>query len=262
MKLLKLLFIVLCMIGSLSVIIILTNKKRQTINLDIELTPQMEQNIPRALRILSDDENIATTLHYVPPPETFIIPKASWEEIIFEFTDKLGAMAQWPSLRKTGLPNESLEVRVWIFIGRSQGVLRLCRYDGKWAGFYTRAAYINAKFIRNGDKWKMEYEQDFIHPFVSVLALTPQTNWENLWDKVEELGILTLPDSSALPSQGGAVDGVSYVVEINDGAQYRIYRYGNPKHQKYPEAEKMLQIIETLRNEFNQSLPANEPPWQ
>jgi hypothetical protein len=45
-------------------------------------------------------------------------------------------------------------------------------------------------------------------------------------------------------------DGVSYVVEINQNHRYRTYHYGNPKEQKWPEAKKIIEIVQTLSDEL------------
>jgi hypothetical protein len=225
---------------------------------------QAEQNIPRTLRIISDEENIATTLHYIAPPEIIIPPKALWESIYFEPINKVSEWAKWPPLREVGVPAGSLEVRIWIGFGEGWlQVLRLCCNGGEWVGFYTIEGTSHDEFLRHKDELKID---DDILLLVldqspQIWALTPQTNWASLWEKVEVLGILTLPDDSTLPMKPRGVDGVSYVVEVNDGGQYRTYRYKNPQLQKLPETQKMEQIIKTFRAEFIQSIPKDVMSW-
>jgi len=228
----------------------------------LELSNQEQLTIPHALRFLSDEENVTTTLYYTDPPKTINISKSFLDEIAFKSMDEFSEAAKWPPLRKVGVPVGSLEIRVWLFRGRGQRIIRLLHHEGKWTGLFSNHANKFQKPVRDGDEWKLEFIEDYLsHPFVPVLALTPQTNWESLWKKLETMGILTLPDSSTLPNDLIIPDGVAYVIEMNDGVQYRVYKFNNPKRQEWPEAVKMIQIIQTLREEFNQSLPKNEPNW-
>ena len=229
---------------------------------DVEFSWQMTQDIPRVIRTLSKEENAATTMNYTVPPTTIIIPEGNKK---MRDVDPLNAHFQdthWPPLREVGVPAGSLEVRVWIFISEGTWhVFRLCRNHKKWSGYYTSTVYSNAKLTPDGDEWKLEYYES-IHPRNKlILDLTPQTSWESFWGKVEKLGILTLPDSSTLPNENVFFYGVSYVVEINDGEQYRIYGYRNPEKQEWPEAENFNQIINTFRREFYQSLPREWRSW-
>ena len=138
-------------------------------------------------------------------------------------------MANWKPLRETGMADGDLEVRVWIIGGFPHG-LRLFCHQGEWAGFYTGI-------------------------FLSTYELKPKTSWEELWKKVEALGILDLPDSSSIPNYLPLMGGMGYIVEINNGEHYRTYKHSNLKHQEYPEAKQMMEIIKTFRDEFQDSFP-------
>ena len=228
----------------------------------ITMTNQMEQHMPYAIRFLTDEENITTTNNYLAPPKTIIIPKTNHYLHYLGGMDELSTAAKWPLLREVGVPAGSLEVRVWMEAAEGgRRVLRLCRHEGKWTGFYTSNVFQYMQFVREGDDWGLEYYDDYVSPFVPILVLTPQNGWKNLWKRVEELGILTLPDASSLPKGRVIPGGINYFFEINDGTQYRTYQYGDPKHQKWPEAEKVIQIIQTLSDEFEQSLLKHEISW-
>jgi len=226
------------------------------------MTVEEARNMPRTLRFLSEEENIATTLNYVAPPETIIIPKASWEPIYFKGINKFSEAAKWPSLREVGVPAGSLEIRIWIEqMYNGDQVLRLCYHEDKWTGFFSNIGYQHIKHNPNFEKIKDIYDEGLLTSFLPVLALTPQTNWENLWKKVESLGILTLPDSSTLPNERIVPGSRGYIVEINDGVQYRTYHYSDPERQEWPEAGQFIQILKTLHYEFIPSLPKNEISW-
>jgi hypothetical protein len=160
------------------------------------------------------------------------IPKAAWEPIFFESINQLVTKAGWKSLREVPLPSESLEVRIWIGFGLSPLQGYSLRKDGsRWAGHYV----IDSPQETNS---------------VTVRDITPKNGWDKLWNRLVELDLLTLPDSSTLRGEEMILDGVGYVVEINRDGRYRTYMYGNPKHQKWPEAKKIISIIETLHDEF------------
>jgi hypothetical protein len=78
----------------------------------------------------------------------------------------------------------------------------------------------------------------------------PKSGWEKLWKEITYLGVLTLPDSSTLPDEEIVLDGVSYVVEINQNNQYRTYQYGNPEAQKRPQAKQIIEIVQILSDEL------------
>ena len=151
------------------------------------------------------------------------IPNASWVSSYFGEIDAVNT--GWMPLREAGIPAGDIEVRVWIRGQAPMEGLRFCRNDGEWTGFYTHEddgelLIMRRRYERNEmnvfEKASYEERRQALKP---VYELTPKTmDWTNLWDKVEALGILTLPDSSVLPpSEIKFLKGVSYVVEINDG---------------------------------------------
>ena len=276
MKFFKLSFIVLCLLGTLLFLFYFSNNKQRITHVKHSQEPVVEliyqtdvTPFPELYAIsdeeTSDGENIAPTVNDVAPRITMNIPNENWVWIWFDDSEHhpgLNAMSKalkWPLLREMNVPVGSLEVRVWI-TGWNNHVLRLLRNGGEWTGFFASNKYLN--FIRDDDgKWVEKDDDDTFNPATSIFPLTPQTNWETLWKKLESLGILTLPDDSTLPKKIAVLDGISYVVEINDGKQYRTYRYGSPQSHEYPEAENIIQIIQTLREEFIQSLPKDNMLW-
>jgi len=99
-----------------------------------------------------------------------------------------------------------------------------------------------------------EKEFNDMRPLYEVF---PRTDWASLWEKLETLGILTLPDASTLPNVKRFLDGITYIVEINDGGSYRTYMYNDLEHQDFSEAKQMIEIIKTLQDEFQNSMPRN-----
>ena len=159
-------------------------------------------------------------------PQEIEIPQDPWEPIFFHVINWYSEKAGWTPLRQMDIPNGAIEVRVWSWFGfwGSEGLL--LRRDGdQWLGLYTRNGF-------------------------EVREVHPETSWNALWKRVEALGILTLPDSSTLPGEADSLDGIGYVVEINDGKLYRTYHYDNPQGQEWPEAEKIIEIVKTLYGEL------------
>ncbi len=161
------------------------------------------------------------------------IPKAVWEPIFFEEINRLTSMMKQKPLRSRPLPPGDMEVRIWIGFGMApMEAFFLHRADGKWTG----------KFIEEIRGRKS---------FVKVREVNPKSDWDGLWKHLTKLGLLTLPDSSVLPKEVPVMDGTSYVVEINHDGRYRTYEYSNPRHQKWPEAGKILKIDRLLCEELS-----------
>lgn len=163
-----------------------------------------------------------------------IIPNANWEPIFFEEINERAKVAKLTNLRSTVLPNDDLELRVWIGFGLSplEGFV-IERTSGRWAAVHLRP--IHRQLPR--------------YSYQNTLT-APKSGWEQLWHRLVNEGVLTLPDSSELKDEVRVRDGESYVVEINMSKFYRTYRYGNPHLQKWPEAKGMVRIAEILYEEF------------
>jgi hypothetical protein len=159
------------------------------------------------------------------------IPNAIWEPIFFKSINELAAKADWKSLREAPLPSGSLEVRVWVGFGLSP-----------LQGYSLR---------RDGSRWTGHYVVDDFQQTNSVTVhdIMPKSDWSKVWIRLVQLDLLTLPDSSTLRGEKSMLDGVSYVVEINQGGSYRTYQYGNPQEQEWPEAKKILNIVQILHDE-------------
>jgi hypothetical protein len=162
------------------------------------------------------------------------IPTADWVPIFFRSINRRAELAQLSDLKSASLPENDLEIRVWSGFGVSalRGFV-LKRQGGHWL-----AAHIPS--IKPSDPNS--------HHAVPVV---PRSGWEQLWERITEDGILTLPDSSQLPGGDDSIlDGVSYVVEINMNHTYRTYMYSNPRHHDSLEAKRMVNIIDTLYKEL------------
>ena len=177
----------------------------------------------------------------VAPHDDFrvIIPKETWEPIFFKEIDERAAIAKLPSLRHAALPKDDLETRLWIGFGLS--ALRgfdLKRSAGHWQGTYIQG-------IASGLP-RSEYE---------ITLRPPQAGWEGLWRRLSDKGLLSLPDAASIGCEGGALDGLSYVVENSFDNTYRTYMYDNPQFAKCKEAKQIIEIANLFDDEFGPQLP-------
>jgi len=138
-------------------------------------------------------------------------------------------------LREDVLPENNLEVRVWVgfgLYGNDGFILR--RSSENWSAVFLK------KMICHDFKTHGKYD---LPP--------PKSGWDALWQKLVEADILILPDSSKLKYPDGVIDGKSYVVETNSDFLYRTYHYGNPDFVKLKEARQMVKIGQIVADEFD-----------
>jgi hypothetical protein len=166
----------------------------------------------------------------------------------------------WIPLREKNIVAESIEIRIW---SRPTGM----------SEFYSGSAVTLIQ--REGVNWSGF--RDDGHSSGQV-APNPVIGWQGLWEKIERLGVLSLPDSSMLPPSANSFLGTPefYEVEINNGGQYRAYHYTSPASQDWPEAKVLLEIVQVLQDslwsynndvsdwncKFLEGLPAFTKPLQ
>lgn len=136
-------------------------------------------------------------------------------------------------LRETILPENDLEIRIWVGFGLyGKDGLIIKRSSGNWAAVNLRWMLCH---LDSRGTYNLE---------------TPKSGWEAMWQKLVDAEILTLPDSSKLKYESGVLDGKSYVVETNSDYFYRTYHYGNPNYSELKEAKQMIKIGEIIADEF------------
>ena len=162
------------------------------------------------------------------------IPKDGWEPIFFKSINKRANISNLKTLRADTLPENDLEVRIWHGFGLTalEGFV-LKRAAGQWSA-------IKLEGIHPGLP-QSEYQK--------ILA-APKSGWELSWQRLEEAGISTLPDASAIGCSAMMNDGMSYVVEFKRRGIYRTYLYDNPSYAKCDEAKQMIKIGNIVSEEF------------
>jgi hypothetical protein len=166
-------------------------------------------------------------------------PQKAWKPIFFREIDKRARLAKLRDLSRTTLQKDDLELRLWIGFGLIplEGVIMKKR-NGQWSALHLRS--ISPHLSR----------RDYQKPLAA-----PKSGWEPLWQHLVRDGILTLPDSSELKDEVLARDGESFVIEVNQGGAYQTYMYSNPHLQKWSEAKKIIEIVQTILNEFDINRP-------
>jgi len=153
-----------------------------------------------------------------------------WGKIYFrEILERLEG-TKITNLRDLELPSNSKEIRIW-------------------AGFDTfplRGLILK----QNNEEWMAL----FLPPLDSSNALEnsrtlmpPKNGWGSLWEKLNRLEIMTLPD----PMDIGEIDGRGVVIEIKNGNSYRTYKYSGVNKETGDKYKKVLEICNTLSSEFD-----------
>jgi len=162
------------------------------------------------------------------------IHKKPWEPVFFKEINERARLAKLSDLRRANLPKDDIELRVWIGFGliALEGFI-IKRRHGQWSALLLRS--IGPHLARR------DYQQ---------ILPVPKSGWEPFWQHLVEKGVTTLPDSSELEGKVTALDGESFVVEVNWGGSYRTYLYSNPHLQKWPEARTITEIVQSILDEF------------
>lgn len=156
------------------------------------------------------------------------------DTLFFKEINRVTDLAGIESLRTVYVPSGDLEVRVWRGFGLSplEGVV-LRRTGNSWSGLHLTA------------------DQYFEAQKVQVETLQrPRSGWIAFSTKVVEDGLLALPKTLEENCDNSGIDGIGYVVEINQNRTYRNYYYydGNIGCR---DSEEMSNLGEVIGLEFD-----------
>jgi hypothetical protein len=162
------------------------------------------------------------------------VPKDTWEPIFFKAIDERARLSNLKTLRSTALPDGDLEVRVWHGFGLTalEGFV-LRRAAGDWSAIHLDGVTRNVASAESQKNLQ-----------------APKSGWEACWQRLQDAGLLTLPDAAAIGCSAMVNDGMSYVVEYNREGIYRTYMYDNPDYAKCDEAKRMIAIGNLISEEF------------
>jgi hypothetical protein len=171
------------------------------------------------------------------------LPNHRWEPIFFNGVNRVSQdgtsevkgginqatnLAGLKELRKTSLKDDDIEVRVWRGFGLSP----------------LEAVILS----RTGNQWSVQHlKTDNYYDFERVelkQLKPPKSGWEFFWKQIIDNGILTLRDPSETNCEDSGLDGMSYVVEINQNKIYRTYQMrSGGKCNGIQQMEKIGEII-------------------
>jgi len=206
----------------------------------------------RALRTL-----LIATLLFVAVQALASEPVAD-EPFLLQFTHGASEAAGIGKLKEISLPDGEREIRIWVGFGvmRTDHMLRLQvgpsgNVNGEVLAHYRNdlsdmepqdAAEFRQSVLQGCTNPKEGQESN-----TCTVNYRRAPNWQSIYKRIISLGVLTLPDESALAApELEIIDGVAMVVEVRDGSQYRAYMYSNSWARKEPEAiaaTKILQIV-------------------
>lgn len=173
-------------------------------------------------------------------PDEMAERREEWEYLAFIPTvnERLKGTGMKP-LRFERLPPGSRQVRVWAGFALSpvSGII-LHQRDGEWLALYL------PPLEEPSNRPELTY-QDLVRKLPP-----PQSGWASFWERVEALGIYTLPDATEVGAHNVYLDASVVVVEIKTPDSYRNYMYSGLRTAEAPEAKKMLEIAETISKEF------------
>jgi hypothetical protein len=178
----------------------------------------------------------------IPTPqrvsEEFVANKPVRKPGFWETIDSRTKQAGIQRLREIRLQDDDLEVRLWIGFGvKVLNGFVLKRTNDKWSAYHLSVNYDDPKHWRP----------------TSVPLREPIIGWNKSWLSLVENNILTLPDATSINCEKPMLDGISYVVEIRKGENYRTYSYGNPELNKCAEARSMVAIADIIQRDYGVS---------
>jgi hypothetical protein len=180
------------------------------------------------------------------------------EHVLLEFARDYAAAAGLKELKTATRQSHVSEIRIWTGFGlispHHAVILKVI------PGQPVKGRALN-RFRYDPD------DSEYMRELLSECANAPQywqdmvtcdaklanpVDWQALYERVELLGIASLPDESSLPPTEHRVhDGAAVVVEIATPSGYRAYEYSNPMFRSEPEAKAALEIMRAVNDVFN-----------
>lgn len=170
----------------------------------------------------------------IPTPEASVVPKDKrWVRILFQGINARLEGSGIDRLREKELLPGEREVRVWVGFDLYplNGII-LKENEGKWTAVYLPP-------IKDSSSSR---------PVTPLKE--PKSGWKALWQKLEELGLYTLPDSEDIGATNSYPDAKGAVIEIKSSESYRTYMYGGLATPEAEESKKVVEICRTLSREF------------
>lgn len=156
------------------------------------------------------------------------------QELNREFSkivDKILVNSSKKSSSKQKLSGEELEIRIWCGFG---------------ARPIRGISLQNKKRIFSAIYFDELGESKYLTP--------PLSGWDVLWNKLNDLNILDLPNDNEVGAVEPFPDSEVVFVEIFNNQGYRSYSYNYPCYSKITEGKKVVQIMKTISDELKVKL--------
>lgn len=145
--------------------------------------------------------------------------------------DAYAAKYNLPKLRETTLPNDDLEIRMYVGSRFGSDLLVITRSSGEW-----KATHFPFSLCNGSDEMRASGE-----PLTS-----PKSGWVEAWKKLKAAGLLSLSGVK----DAGWNDGYDYIVETNLNKTYVLYEYINPHKLKNSDGQQMVALGDVIAEEF------------
>ncbi len=164
-------------------------------------------------------------------------PIGSAKPIFHDTIDERTKKAGIGRLRNLTISEDDIEIRIWRGFGLTtlEGFV-MRRIRNTWSAIHLDEDYKDGRFIQNSSGLK-----------------DPVRGWEAVWRSLNEHHILSLPNAEDINCSARYNDGISYVVEIKKGDNYRTYLYDNPSapfENRCKEADEILAISAIISKDF------------
>jgi hypothetical protein len=165
-----------------------------------------------------------------------------------EELSKLAKSNKLPVLEKTEMPNDDLEARIW-------------RHSGWWQMWLLVLKRSNGKWSANFQEQTFDEETDKVKKTSKRRIGAPQTDWENVWKKMTNEELLTLPSGFENNGWLPCPDCGNVIIETKVGENYRFYAYTEPVlDSDIQETRRVAKIMNIVAEEFDiKEFKAAEP---
>ncbi|MBS1795480.1 MAG: hypothetical protein JSS81_16610 [Acidobacteria bacterium] len=161
-----------------------------------------------------------------------------WEKNVFNITTERALAGGQKPVRDLNLTNDSEEIRIWV-------------------GFnaYPLKGIILRKEGSSSTAYYISPVQNYSDPEANIIELeSPKSGWNRLWENLETLDLINLPDAEEIGMEDNYIDDVNIVVEVKNCAGYRTFRlfgFDIPGESSREPVQRMLKISNLLSEEFD-----------
>jgi hypothetical protein len=201
---------------------------------------------------------LVTTRVFGAEPIDVPAPK---KPFLLRFTDEPARAMHLTSLRSTNIDTSSKEMRIWIGFGVAYPE-HMIRFEAQENGALKSESYLYYPAKLEDDKYPDKAEDHatmladciLVGMYQKKAACKKNAHGpkavQTTFDQLTAIGIWELPGADDIPPHEGdslVLDGISMIVEIRSGNQYRAYAWSNPGFDSRPEARKAQAIIAALK---------------